>query len=64
MSIIYIFAMFVKAVILTLGVLAWLGHAWAFGLFLIVTIMAILVDVLAAIVVKAEENKKEKGKEK
>lgn len=56
MTRLFIFTMIVKAAILAMGILAWYGHEWAFGIFLIVSIMAILADVLLAVVSSAEND--------
>lgn len=44
-----IFTMIVKAIILALGILAWYGHGWAFGLFLFFAITSVIIDALLAI---------------
>lgn len=61
MSRIFIFAMFVKALLLALGILAWYGHHWAFGLFLVVGIMTILTDILMAVVANSADKDIERG---
>ena len=47
--------MLLKAVMVAFAVLAWYGHAWAFGLFLIISIIAILADLLMALVANAAD---------
>lgn len=55
MSRIFIFTMIVKAVLLALGILAWYGKHWAFGLFVVIAVMAILFDALMALVANSAD---------
>ena len=55
MSRIFIVTLIVKAVLLALGIFAWCGKHWAFGLFLIIAIMAILFDALMALVANSAD---------
>lgn len=60
MTRLFLFFMFLKAVMVAFAVLARYGHAWAFGLFLIISIIAILVDLLIALVANAADNDMER----
>lgn len=63
MGIIFFISLIVKAVLLTLGIFAWKGHEWAFMLFLVVSIIAILVDILAAVVASSADKEIERRSE-
>ena len=55
MSRIFIFAMFVKALLLALGILAWHGCHWAFILFLGVGALSIITNILMAVVANSAD---------
>ena len=63
MGIIFFISLIVKAVLLTLGILAWKGHEWAFVSFIAVTVFAILVDILAAVVASSADKEIERRSE-
>ena len=50
MGAIFIFEFILKAVMLTLGVLAWHGMKWAFVAFVILLAVVLLADILLAVV--------------
>ena len=50
MSILIIFETVIKALLLLLGILAYKGHAWAFGLFVGVSATVIVFDIILAII--------------
>ncbi len=56
MSRLFFYSLILKAVILTLGIFAHLGKAWAFALFIIVTSLSIFVDLLMVAVTASADN--------
>lgn len=55
MNAVFAYSVIVKAVMLALGILAWRGNGWAFALFVAVAAMAILFDILVALVASSAD---------
>ena len=61
MTRIFLFLFLIKAVMAAFGILAYLGYAWAFGVFVIVSTLAIFTDLLCAVIAWSADKDIEKN---
>ncbi len=61
MSVFIIIETVIKALLLVLGILAYKGHAWAFGLFVGVSASVILIDIILAMIAHSADKEIERN---